>query len=130
MFLELFKKILPWKELGWKEYGEVFYRFTILKTPWLNFYLHYLVCPMRPQECHNHPWDFLAIILYGGYWEYFRGKVVWHGPCSVLHRPAESSHSVWTNGVNWSIVITTCKSRVWGFHPCESREDHWLLESK
>lgn len=108
-------KLLPYKEIGWKELNEVFYRFQLLKTPWFNIYLHRLDSPNAHPQCHDHPWSFLAIILKGGYSELHDGKWKWRGPGSILFRPAEWAHNVVTFGTNWSIVITGAKKRDWGF---------------
>ena len=120
--LDLLKFLLPWKEIGWKEIGETFYRFALLKTRWGNVYLHRVDAPAMHPHCHDHPWSFVAILLRGGYSEYSdmwpTGQMTgwrWQRPGSVLYRPAEWRHNVVTIGPSWSIIITTAKFRDWGF---------------
>jgi hypothetical protein len=124
MIAWLLKKILPFKDLGWKEIGEEFTRFTVLKTPWLRVYLHRLKCETWPPRCHDHPWTFVSVILAGGYLEMMPGaRIVRRGRFSVLYRQATFSHNVKTEGNNvcWSLVFATRKTRDWGFNLCESR---------
>jgi hypothetical protein len=128
---DLLCKIFPYKEMGWKEIGETFYRWTLLKTPWFRVYLHKLDAPRWHPQCHDHPWDFIAILLSGGYWEqitgknknrgqHVGGKVYWRKPGTILYRPANFAHNVVTQiGVpNWSIVFVTNKKREWGMVDC------------
>lgn len=121
MLLNFLKKVLPYKEIGWKEIGETFYRFTLLKTRWFNIYLHWLDAPVWHPECHDHPWKFLAFIVWGGYWECAKGTLTWRGPGSLLYRPATFSHNVATmpGKPNWSFVVTSKKTRDWGFNSCD-----------
>lgn len=113
--------VLPYKDLSWTELGEVFYRFTLLKTPWFNIFLHRLDAKKWHPDCHDHPWAFTAILLKGGYYEYTKETgLVWRRPGSILYRPAEWSHNVMTPTVSWSIIITSAKKREWGFQSCGS----------
>jgi hypothetical protein len=61
--------------------------------------VHEILRSDEGRDPHDHPWPFLTIILRGGYWEtrYDRetGEEVgtkWHGPGSVLFRPAGAFH--------------------------------------
>lgn len=124
-------KWFKYKELGWKEIKEVFYRWTILSTPWFNVYLHMLDAKIWHDKCHNHPWWFIAIILSGGYWEMANGKMIWRQPGNILYRKAEFTHNVMTPTVNWSLIIVGKKSKQWGMIDCGRNNHkalhHWLL---
>lgn len=130
-FVGLLYRFFPYKEIGWKHINEVFFRWTILSTPWFKVVLHRLDAVNWHAQCHDHPWDFLAIVLGPGYWEmldpkqkvishgkYCGGSVYWRGPLSLLYRPAETKHNVITKDgkPNWSIVILANKRRGWGFN--------------
>lgn len=110
----------PYKSIGWKEIGETFIRWTLLRTPWFQIYLHKLIAPQWHPQCHDHPWAFVTFILAGGYWEWANNVLAWRGPGTVLYRPAEFSHNVVTHGQQtaWSIIFATKKSREWGFQDC------------
>jgi hypothetical protein len=109
-------RLLPYKDIGWDEIGEEFTRWTLLKTPWGNVYLHRLKALTEHPQCHDHPWSFVAVLLRGGYNEKHAGVWTWRRPGSILIRPAEYSHNVTTRGVSWSLIITTNKRRDWSFN--------------
>lgn len=104
---------VPYKDIGWKDHGETFFRFALLKTRWCNLYLHYAVAP--DSRCHDHPWHFWALVLAGGYWE----NGVFRKPGSLLYRHAKTRHLVVTDGPSWSLVLTSRKIREWGLTSCE-----------
>ena len=43
---KMLRRFLPYKEIGWVDIGEVFFRYQIVKTPWFNIYLHQLCKPI------------------------------------------------------------------------------------
>jgi len=119
-FESLLRRYVPYKEIGWTEIGEKFTRYQLLKTRWLNVYLHQLYAPNWHPECHDHPWGFLAILLRRGYTERIGTKDYRRRPGSLLWRPATFAHNVITPyGTSWSIIFAGPKSREWGFKPCE-----------
>ena len=119
---EVLRRYLPYKEIGWWDIGEVFFRYTLAKTPWFNIYLHQLDAPeWHPIGCHDHPWSFVTVLLKGGYLEYDGKARKRRRAGSVLYRPAEYHHDVTTPyGRSWSLVITGAKKRNWGFLSCEA----------
>jgi hypothetical protein len=138
-FSKLLCKVFPYKEIGWKEIGEVFYRWTLFKCRWFKVVLHRLHAPNWHEKCHDHPWDFWAFIIRGGYLEMVdpdqniggRGKFIgtvpgsgneiyWRPVGSLLYRSAETRHNVVTKAdkPNWSIVVMTPKRREWGIKDC------------
>jgi hypothetical protein len=112
--------LFPRKEIGWEEIGEKFTRFSLLKTPWLNIYLHKLDAPSWHPECHDHPWNFVAFLIWNGYLERIGDIDYRRRPGTFLYRPAEFAHNVITPyGTSWSIIFTTSKKREWGFKACQ-----------
>lgn len=112
------------KEIGWEAIGERFTRYALFRTRWFNVYLHQLHSPAWHPNCHDHPWGFVAILLYRGYLERTGGKEHRRYPGQILFRPATFSHNVVTPyGTSWSLIFTTRKSRDWGFLPCERLVD-------
>lgn len=122
---ELFlRRRFQFKEIGWTEIGEEFTRFSLWRTKWFNVYLHRLNAPAWHPECHDHPWGFIAILVKNGYLERVGKKDHHRRVGSILFRPAEFTHNVITPyGTSWSIILTTPKSRDWGFRPCERHEE-------
>lgn len=110
--------LLPHKDIGWEEIGEEFRRYTLLKTRWGNIYLHRLKALNWDGRCHDHPWSFVSVLLWGGYMEFHDNKWTTYWPGRILGRPAEWSHAVVTWGVSWSLVFTGAKRRYWSFGKC------------
>src|SRR5579862_4025944 len=92
---KLLNKLL-YKEIGWKELGEVFYRYTVIKTRWFNVYLHKLDAPSWHPVCHDHPWSFITVLLKGGYLERCDSGEFHRKPGTILYRPAEFKHNIIT----------------------------------
>lgn len=44
-------------------------RLHILKTPWFAIMVHWIMKPDPEQDLHNHPVNFIAFVLRGGYCE-------------------------------------------------------------
>lgn len=120
-FEKLCRHVLPYKEIGWQDIGEVFYRYTLIKSSWFNVYLHQLDAPKwHPVGCHDHPWWFVTLLIKGGYLENNKGLLSRKYPGQILYRSADYTHDVTTPyGRSWSIVLTGPKSRNWGFMKCE-----------
>jgi len=116
---QLLRRLFRCKDIGWKEINEEFTRYTLLKTPWFNIYLHELYAPEWHPDCHDHPWSFITIILWRGYLEQVGTKLYRRRSGAVLYRPAEFLHNVITPyGRAWSLIFTTPKKREWGFRTC------------
>lgn len=85
---------------------------------------------------HDHPWPYVAIILSGGYWETrynAAGEVIdkqWHGPGSVLYRPAGSWHRLdLVRGLPATTLFITGKYvGTWGFNVNGVKVPHYEYE--
>jgi mannose-6-phosphate isomerase-like protein (cupin superfamily) len=76
-----------------------------------------------PQHLHDHPWDFISVIISGSYIETTEDNEVEYGPGSVLVRRAEQLHRLTlTNGPVWTFVTTSAPRRTWGF----AADDGWM----
>ena len=54
-----------------KPYLERYHLFLIDRQSFpFNIFLHKFL-KSDPDDLHDHPWDFISIILWGGYWEYY-----------------------------------------------------------
>lgn len=116
---KILRKVFKHQEIGWKEIGEEFTRYTVCRTRFFNVYLHQLSAPAWHPECHDHPWTFVAVLLWRGYLEMVGNKNFRRWPGSLLYRPAEFVHNVITPyGTSWSLIFTGPKKRKWGFKVC------------
>jgi hypothetical protein len=85
--------------------------------------VHEILRSDHGRDPHDHPWPYLTVILRGGYWEsrYTPQGVLlskeWHGPGSILFRPANSWHRLDVNPgeVATTLFITGPKAQRWGF---------------
>jgi hypothetical protein len=127
---QVLNRLFNHEDIGWKDIGETFIRYDLLKTPFGNLYLHNLICPTSHLDengnllCHDHPWWFITLVLKGGYTEMTsvdRGWIVVGvlKPGALRFRSAKWSHSVTTSEKGmWSLVLTGPKSREWSVHTC------------
>lgn len=92
-----------------------------------------------PVVPHDHPWNYLSIILWGGYWEYSECancyevkdngawfKTIWYGPGSFLFRKGDKLHKLIIPEGEFSIslIFTSKKWRDWGFIEKEGWYSH------
>ena len=93
-----------------------------------NVFLHKFL-KSDPDDVHDHPWPFITIILYGGYWEYKpestdnNGKILklsckWWGAGSIRYAPSTQLHRIELDPDvknTWTLFIPGPKQRDWGF---------------
>jgi hypothetical protein len=108
--------------------GEVYLvRYRLIDTPWFGVYLHDIQEPDHDYDPHDHPWNFISVILRGGYIE-----KVW--PMPWVHLGAGSYRRRWLRWSwlamdtclahrieevqpgTWSLILRGKRTRVWGFH--------------
>lgn len=56
--------------------------------------LHRFLRSDPDRDLHDHPWNFVSIILWGGYYEETNAGTAWYGPGSILRRKATHRHRV------------------------------------
>ncbi len=86
--------------------------------------IHAILRSDREHAPHSHPWAYLTVILFGGYWEERYdddGMCIsrrWHGPGSILWRPAGSWHrlDLPPGTTTWTLFITFKKQGSWFFN--------------
>lgn len=110
--------------------------YVIPRNPLLNIYLHKFLHDDEDRANHDHPWNFISIMLWGGYFEYvgtLRESPLYERRApSIAYRSANHAHRVvlhrrYGDGTiqpAWTIVITGPVIRDWGFW-CESGWRHW-----
>lgn len=128
--------------LGDKKQIPYLVRFTFLRTPWFQILFHKFL--ISDDDClHDHPWPFITVLLWGGYYEWSvleqqttksllktRNLILTkrgyneethlkrhYKAGSILYRPAKYRHRVeLIQGKNaYSMVITKKPTRGWGF---------------
>lgn len=91
-------------------------RYYILRTPWFRVRLHHIL--LSDYDClHDHPWNFLSVILWGGYYEFRDSRPFsWKPPGSILYRKAEDRHRLVLQKPAWTLVFMLKRRRQWGFY--------------
>ncbi len=91
--------------------------------------LHHILRSDDDRAFHDHPWPYLTLVLRGGYWEirphydtsgiYVCEVRKWHGPGSILWRPANSWHRLELpdGQTAWTLFTTGAYRQTWGFLP-------------
>ena len=86
-----------------------------------NITLHKIMMSDEP-VLHNHPWNWGALIIKGGYWEHTPEGKKWKGPGSLRFRKADDLHYLELDKDKdgneipcWSLFYMGKKSDNWGF---------------
>src|SRR5258708_5367788 len=111
-WFQLNKRIVIRRQAGETEGQAYLIRRTLISFgKWFSIKYHQIL--MSDNQCeHNHPWNFITIIMKGGYYEWTpvtqteKGKMLhnrigvdgdievqrWHGAGSIMYRPAKWRH--------------------------------------
>lgn len=109
-------------------------RWKLIATPWFSIFLHKILLHDRDVNLHDHPWNFISFILWGGYVE-LRGdmtnqpemykRLAWswnkmqhwgfHKITYLLRRPT------------WTLVFTGRRVQDWGYY---TKEDGWISHTQ
>lgn len=95
-----------------------FKRFAIIESKYLSIYLHTFTQPDKDLYEHDHPWDFLLLILKGGYKEQISNKLYKRLPGFIKFIKAEHRHKIVKLNDKVSISLAICgeRRREWGYH--------------
>lgn len=100
-------------------------RWRIISTPWFGVYLHAIHQDDGIRPLHDHPWDFIRIILWGSYVEqrpngrYVRMR---QGRWSAM--PALGLHAIrrLMRTPTWTLCLVGRRQRDWGYQTA----DGWI----
>ena len=86
-----------------------------------NITLHKILMSDEP-TLHNHPWNWGALIVKGGYWEHTPNGKFWRGPGSFRFRKSEDLHYLELEKDKdgkelpcWSLFFMGKQKTDWGF---------------
>lgn len=99
-------------------FGETRYmrRWKLINRAWFGLRIHNILRSDTDRELHDHPFTFLSIVLWGGYWEHtLDGRRTWHGTGSFLIRTAECLHRLEMERPAWTLVFRGAHRRTWGY---------------
>jgi hypothetical protein len=97
-------------------------RYKLFRCPWFKVFLHHILRSDEDPELHCHPWNFVSIMLWKGYFEILPsgGRVVRAG--EVVRHRATDAHRLILDEPAWTLVFVTGKKRIWGFYTA----DGWM----
>ncbi len=112
--------------------GEVYFRRYGIKTPWFGIYLHYIYKADEEKHMHDHPWDYVSIMLKGSYCEQMPKTIdkPWEFenifPGEIHRNKAEHTHRLAKLCVNnipsyeytppvITLFLTGRERRMWGY---------------
>lgn len=107
----------------------------LFETPWFSVRLHHILKSDEDRGWHDHPWDFLSILLTNGYTEH-RPDIAYGGflynmrayipQFTLVSRWAEDRHRLeLTDGPVWTLVFTGPRRREWGFIDSRGQWTHY-----
>lgn len=102
--------------------GNYLTRWRIVQTPWFALYLHRFDGPDPRPTLHDHPWNFVAVVLRGGYIErrldpksmtVDEAHVVRHVNVKRTH----DAHSIMRllRQPTWTLLFVGRRVRTWGY---------------
>lgn len=93
---------------------------TFFDTYLFNVYIHLINRADEDLDMHDHPWDFVSIILKGGYNELTKDGLSFRVPFTASCKKAEELHKVTKLfKPTYSLVLTSRRKRDWGFQTSE-----------
>ncbi len=94
----------------------VYMRRWYIETPWFSIRLHHWLTGDDTRAHHDHPWDFLTLVLFGGYTDCSADKAERMTLGRLAFRRATHRHTVKVDpGGCWTLLLTGPKLRYWGF---------------
>jgi hypothetical protein len=123
-------RFVPFIVIDSEENGPYMVRYKLFRCPWFKIFLHHILRSDEDEELHDHPWNFVSLILWSGYHEILPTKGHPSVPdwprrirtgAVVRHRAADA-HRLILERPAWTLVAVTGKKRHWGFWT----KDGWL----
>lgn len=94
-----------------------------LLTPWFMIRVHHILRSDSREHLHDHPMDFISVILWGGYTEHTPHGQQKFTPGDVVVKKAEDLHALeLLRSSAWTLVFAGPVWRDWGFQT----EDGWI----
>lgn len=97
-------------------------RWRIIQTPWFGVYLHRIGTPDSRPTLHDHPWNFTAFVLRGGYIERRLDPMTMqvnesHRIRFVNRMRTHDAHAITRlfRVPTWTLVLVGARRRTWGY---------------
>jgi hypothetical protein len=113
---------LPCDKISSAEAGDYMRRYHLELAPDRAIRFHHILASDPGHDLHDHPWDFVSVMLDGAYTEITpSGAVRYEAPC-VITRKAEQLHRLVLEDPVWTYVVCGRVRRRWGF----ATRDGWV----
>lgn len=125
--MSFFKKIFLVKEIVSKTGILVFRRWRLISTSKFSIFFHQIYESDADRHCHNHRWNFLSLILKGGYLEEEPSRAFkLHRAGTINIRSHDQFHKlILTSKPTWTLVITgPTITPSWGYWVNGQEIDH------
>lgn len=91
-------------------------RYKICKIFGYAIRIHEILQSDDDEYLHDHPFDFVSIILKGRYYEEMPNAIKLRLPgCIIYHKAADAHRLVLNGGPTWTLFLRGPKYRAWGF---------------
>ncbi len=79
-----------------------------------------------PDDLHDHPWNFMTILLAGSYTEVTPGGAKQYRAPAILFRRAIDRHRIEITAPVLTLVVTAPRRRGWGFYTSRGFMPWWV----
>lgn len=108
------------------ERSEYLTRWYLFRTKPFAIFLHLFHRSDEDRALHDHPWTFVSIILWRGYYEHTAKGRKRYWPGMILYRPAEWTHRVELVDQKpaLTLMLRFKGRREWGYHLTTGWQSH------
>jgi hypothetical protein len=99
-------------------------RYHLLNRPWFGIKLHHILRSDEDRHLHDHPWDFVSIILWQGYIEHTETGAKRIRAGRIVRHQATDAHRLELQRPAWTLVFTRGVTHEWGFY-ADDGFMHW-----
>ena len=94
-----------------------FKRWALIESRWASIYLHKICESDQDRHCHTHPWNFISLILSGGYFEEVpSGAFKLFSSWTLNIKRAEDFHKITlVKKPTWTLVFAGKRRHEWGY---------------
>lgn len=114
----------------WKPYKSLtgyLKRFTVLQCGGLHIRIHRILSSDKTPFLHTHPFNYVSIVLRGGYWEKINDRIIHHKVGAIIRRRSSDFHRIMkVEPDTKTLFITWGKAASWQLKPDGHKPDGWV----
>jgi hypothetical protein len=106
---------LPCDKISRPDVGEYMRRFHLEFTKDRSIRFHEILASDPGTDLHDHPWDFVSVMLNGTYDEVTpTGTIRYEAPCVIMRKAEQLHRLILPEGPAWTYVVCGRVRRRWG----------------